>query len=130
MTAKFFSARRRTSRRQMVRKQTPRVWLSDSRPVELAGGAAVLIGSTGPRSTTGSTARALEAGSELAQKIAACGPLGIKTTLESAHLSIDESEAAAFAKLGEQFGGLFHTGDFIEGGEAEAEGPPPVYQGK
>ena len=42
-------------------------------------------------------AQALEAGIGLAQKIAACGPLGIKTTLESAHLSIDESEAAAFA---------------------------------
>jgi Enoyl-CoA hydratase/isomerase len=75
-------------------------------------------------------AAALEAGIELAQKIAACGPLGIKTTLESAHLSIDESEGAAFAKLNEQFGGLFHTEDFIEGRKAEAEGRPPVYQGK
>ena len=66
----------------------------------------------------------------LAQKIAACGPLGIKTTLESADLSIDESEAAAFARLSGQFGGLFRTEDFIEGREAEAEGRPPVYQGK
>jgi hypothetical protein len=63
-------------------------------------------------------------------QIAACGPLGIKTTLESAHLSIDESEAAAFAKLNEQFGGLFNTEDFIEGRKAEAEGRPPVYRGK
>jgi len=61
----------------------------------------------------------------LAQKIAACGPLGIKATLESAHLSIDESEAAAFAKLNEQSGALFHTEDFIEGRNAEAEGHPP-----
>jgi len=61
----------------------------------------------------------------LAQKIAACGPLGIKATLESAHLSIDESEAAAFAKLNEQSGALFHTEDFIEGRNAEAEGRPP-----
>ena len=75
-------------------------------------------------------ATALEAGIGLAQKIAACGPLGVKTTLESAHLAIDKSEAAAFAKLNEQFGGLFHTGDFIEGRKAEAEGRPPVYQGK
>ena len=75
-------------------------------------------------------AQALQAGIGLARKIAACGPLGIKTTLESAHLSIDESEAAAFAKLNEQFGGLFHTADFIEGRQAEAEGRPPVYQGK
>jgi enoyl-CoA hydratase/carnithine racemase len=75
-------------------------------------------------------AKALDAGIGLAQKVAACGPLGIKTTLESAHLSIDESEAAAFAKLNGQFGGLFRTGDFIEGRKAEAEGRPPVYQGK
>jgi len=75
-------------------------------------------------------AAALEAGIGLARKIAACGPLGIKTTLESAHLSIDQSEAAAFARLDEQFGGLFHTEDFIEGRKAEAEGRPPVYQGR
>ena len=73
---------------------------------------------------------ALETGISVAQKIAACGPLGIKTTLESAHLSIDESEAAAFAKLNEQFGGLFKTDDFLEGRKAEAEGRPPVYHGK
>jgi enoyl-CoA hydratase len=75
-------------------------------------------------------ARALEAGIELGRTIAACGPLGIKTTLESAHLSIDQSEASAFAKLNEQFGGLFHTQDFIEGRQAEAEGRRPVYHGK
>jgi enoyl-CoA hydratase/carnithine racemase len=77
-----------------------------------------------------SPAKALEAGIGLAHKIAACGPLGIKTTLESARLSIGESEAAAFAKLNEQFSALFHTEDFIEGRDAEAEGRPSVYQGK
>jgi enoyl-CoA hydratase len=77
-----------------------------------------------------SPSSALDAGIGLAQKIAACGPLGIKTTLESAHTSIDESEAAAFAKLNEQFGALFRTEDFIEGRKAEAEGRPPVYHGK
>ena len=75
-------------------------------------------------------AQALEAGIGLARKIAACGPLGITTTLDSAHLAIDESEAAAFAKLNGQFGGLFRTEDFIEGRKAEAQGRPPVYQGK
>jgi enoyl-CoA hydratase len=75
-------------------------------------------------------ATALEAGIGLARKIAGCGPLGIKTTLASAHLAIDQSEAAAFAKLNEQFGALFHTEDFIEGRRAEAEGRPPVYHGK
>ncbi len=47
-------------------------------------------------------------------------------TLESAHLSIDESEAAAFAKLNQQFGGLFQTADFIEGRKAEAQARLPV----
>jgi enoyl-CoA hydratase/carnithine racemase len=75
-------------------------------------------------------AQALEAGIGLAQKIAACGPLGIKTTLASAHLAIDKSEAAAFGKLNEQFGALFRTEDFIEGRKAEAEGRPPIYHGK
>jgi hypothetical protein len=37
---------------------------------------------------------------------------------------------SAFARLDEQSGGLFHTEDFIEGRKAEAEGRPPVYQGK
>ena len=35
------------------------------------------------------------------------------------------SGAAAFAKLNEQFGGLSHTEDFIEGRNAKAEGRPP-----
>jgi hypothetical protein len=70
-------------------------------------------------------ATALEAGIALARKAAACGPLGIKTTLESAHLAIDKSQTAAFARLNEQFGGLFRTEDFTEGRKAEAEGRPP-----
>jgi enoyl-CoA hydratase len=39
--------------------------------------------------------KALEAGIAMATKIAACGPLGIKTTLTSAHLAIDGTEAEA-----------------------------------
>ena len=54
---------------------------------------------------------ALEAGIETATKIAACGPLGIKTTLTSAHLAIDGGEADALSRIkptprrpaGEQF---------------------------
>jgi enoyl-CoA hydratase len=42
---------------------------------------------------------------------------------------IAETEAAVFARLDEQFGGLFHTEDFIEGRKVEAEGAP-VYQGR
>ena len=53
-----------------------------------------------------------------------------RRAVQSAHLSIDESEAAAFAKLDEQFGGLFHTEDFIKGRNAEAQGRSHVYHGK
>jgi enoyl-CoA hydratase len=73
---------------------------------------------------------ALKAGMEIAKKIAACGPLGIKATLESAHLAIDVWRAAAFAKLDEQYAGLYRTEDFIEGRRAEAENRAPVFHGR
>ena len=74
--------------------------------------------------------KALEAGIAIATKIAACGPLGIKTTLASAHLAIDSSQADALSKLNAQYGALYRTDDFKEGRSAEAEGRPPIYQGK
>jgi enoyl-CoA hydratase len=74
--------------------------------------------------------KALEAGIQIANKIAGCGPLGIKTTLISAHLAVDPGEEEALSKLDAQFGALFHTQDFLEGVKAEAEGRKPVYQGK
>ncbi|MGA8878796.1 MAG: hypothetical protein WB555_24855 [Candidatus Korobacteraceae bacterium] len=74
--------------------------------------------------------KALEAGIQMANKVAGCAPLGIKTTLLSAHLAIDPAEEAALSKLDAQFGALFHTQDFLEGVKAEAEGRKPVYQGK
>ncbi len=73
---------------------------------------------------------ALEAGIKIANKIAACGPLGIKTTLISAHLAIDSTESDALSRLEAEFGALFHTQDFQEGREAEAQGRIPVYQGR
>jgi enoyl-CoA hydratase len=66
----------------------------------------------------------------MANKIAACAPLGIKTTLLSAHLAIDSTETDALPRLDAQFGTLFHTQDFLEGRKAEAEGRTPVYHGK
>jgi enoyl-CoA hydratase len=51
----------------------------------------------------------------IANKIAACGPLGIKTALASAHLAIDPVEAEALSRLDAQFGALFHTRDFCQG---------------
>ncbi|MFZ1031764.1 MAG: enoyl-CoA hydratase-related protein [Candidatus Acidiferrales bacterium] len=73
---------------------------------------------------------ALEAGIQIAKKIADCAPLGIKTTLASAHPGIYQTEEEALSKLDAQFGALFHTQDFLEGVKAEAEGRKPVYQGK
>jgi enoyl-CoA hydratase/carnithine racemase len=73
---------------------------------------------------------ALDAGVAMARKIAACGPLSIKTTLASAHQVIDPVEADALSKLGAAYAGLYRTEDFIEGRKAEAEGRPPRYQGK
>jgi enoyl-CoA hydratase len=73
---------------------------------------------------------ALDVGLEMATKIAACGPLGIKATLASAHLAIDASESEALSKLEAQYRTLYGSEDFKEGRKAEAEHRPPVYQGR
>jgi enoyl-CoA hydratase len=73
---------------------------------------------------------ALEAGIETATKIAACGPLGIRATLASAHLAIGSSETEALSKLEAQYRALYGSEDFKEGRKAEAEGRPPFYQGR
>ena len=72
---------------------------------------------------------ALDRALEIADKVAACGPLGIKTTLASAHLAVDPAGDVALSKLDAQFGALFDTHDFLEGRLAEAEGRPPIYHG-
>ena len=72
---------------------------------------------------------ALATAIEIAKKIAACGPLGIKASLASSHVALDESQAAALAKLGEQYRALLTTKDFQEGRDAEAQKRPPVYEG-
>lgn len=66
---------------------------------------------------------------ELADKVAACAPLGVQTTLASAHLAIDTGEAQAFSKLGAQYSALYRTKDFVEGVTAQAEGRPAVFHG-
>ena len=73
---------------------------------------------------------ALELAIGIANKVAGCGPLGIKATLASAHQVIDPVEADALSKLGAQYSALYRTEDFIEGRKAEAEDRPPKYQGK
>ena len=73
---------------------------------------------------------ALQAGIEIAGRIAACGPLGIRATLASAHLALNSSQSEAFAKLDAQYRALYGTEDFKEGRRAEAEGRTPVYHGR
>jgi enoyl-CoA hydratase len=72
---------------------------------------------------------ALDRAMEIATKVSTCGPLGVQTTLASAHLAIDPSDAQAFSKLSAQYSGLYRTKDFIEGLTAQAEGRPPVFHG-
>lgn len=75
-------------------------------------------------------AAALEAAMGMARKVAACGPLGIKSTLASAHQYVDPIERDALAKLDAAYAALYRTEDFIEGRKAEAEGRPPKYNGR
>lgn len=67
---------------------------------------------------------------EIAERVARCAPLGIRTTLESAHLAIDQAENTAYRELDTQYGALYRTQDFLEGRKARAEGRPPVYVGR
>jgi enoyl-CoA hydratase len=73
---------------------------------------------------------ALLVGIQLAERIATCGPLGIRATLESAHRAISSSESEAFSRLESQYRSLYATEDFREGRRAEAEGRAPVFLGK
>jgi enoyl-CoA hydratase len=74
---------------------------------------------------------ALKTGVDLANGIAACGPLGIKATLKVAHMAINDSaDSAAFAQLEAEYVALFKSQDIIEGRKAEAENRPPIFQGR
>jgi enoyl-CoA hydratase len=73
---------------------------------------------------------ALEAATELAERIAACAPLGIRTSLASAHLAIDPAEESALRRLDAQFSALFRTLDFREGRDADVQHRKPIYIGK
>jgi enoyl-CoA hydratase/carnithine racemase len=72
---------------------------------------------------------ALDKAIEIASKIAACGPLGIKASLASAHLAVDKAQADALSALDGQRATLYRSQDFQEGRRAEAEGRRPVYHG-
>jgi enoyl-CoA hydratase len=72
---------------------------------------------------------ALDEAIEIANKIGASGPLGIKASLASAHLAIDPAQANALSALDAQRSTLYRSHDFQEGREAEAEGRRPPYHG-
>ena len=75
-------------------------------------------------------AAALDAAIGIANRIAACGPLGIKATLQVAHVSInDAADSAGYAKLEAAYVSLFRSDDFTEGRRAEAENRVPVFHG-
>ena len=74
---------------------------------------------------------ALRTAIDIANRIAACGPLGIKATLKVAHLGINDSaDAVAFAALEKEYVSLFKSEDFAEGRKAEAENRPPIFHGR
>lgn len=74
---------------------------------------------------------ALETGIGIANRIAACGPLGIKATLAVAHFAINDSaDPAGYAKLEAEYVKLFASEDFAEGRKAEAENRPPIFHGR
>ena len=74
---------------------------------------------------------ALEVAIGIAGRIAACGPIGIKATLQAAHVAINDSaDAAAFASLEAGYVSLFGSEDFIEGRKAEAENRAPIFHGR
>lgn len=66
---------------------------------------------------------------EIANKIAACAPLGIKTSLASSHMALEDLQAA-LAKLEDQYRTLYMTRDFQEGRDAQAQKRRPVYEGR
>jgi len=76
-------------------------------------------------------AAALELAIGIANRVAACGPLGIKASLQVAHFAInDAADAAGFSKLEAAYMSLFRSEDLIEGRKAEAENRPPIFQGR
>jgi enoyl-CoA hydratase/carnithine racemase len=76
-------------------------------------------------------AAALDAAIGIANRVAACGPIGIQATLQAAHFAInDAADAAGYAKLQAAYVSLFRSEDFLEGRKAEAEGRSPVFHGR
>jgi enoyl-CoA hydratase len=67
---------------------------------------------------------------EIARKIAAAAPLGIRALLVSAQQAQSDGEKAAFAALPPQFAKLFQTEDFQEFRQSVQEHRAPVFHGR
>jgi enoyl-CoA hydratase len=67
---------------------------------------------------------------QIASRIAACGPLSIKTTLASAHTSLDVNEDVALSELNGLRTEIYRTKDAKEALTAQAEHRLPTFEGK
>jgi enoyl-CoA hydratase len=76
-------------------------------------------------------ATALEVTIDIANRVGAHGPIGIKGGLQAALLAINDlADAAAYAKIEAAYVSLFHSEDLIEGCNAEAENRLPAFLGR
>ena len=73
--------------------------------------------------------RELERALDLANKIAAAAPLGVRATLASSRQALAADEATALAALQAEFGRLLQSQDANEFQRAQQEGRAPVYRG-
>jgi len=71
----------------------------------------------------------LDVGVELAKKVAAAAPLGVRATLASSHQALADEEKTALAAVQPTFGRLQQTEDFKEYQRALREGRAPVFRG-
>jgi enoyl-CoA hydratase len=71
----------------------------------------------------------LDVAVELAKKIAAVAPLGVRATLASSHQALAAEETSALAAVQPAFSRLQQTEDFKEYQRALREGRPPVFRG-
>ncbi|HLI51814.1 MAG TPA: crotonase/enoyl-CoA hydratase family protein [Thermomicrobiaceae bacterium] len=72
----------------------------------------------------------LNRATEIAKKIAAAAPLGVRAVLASSHHALGEGDTVAFALLQPEFGRLFRSEDRREYIRALQEHRTPVYHGR
>ncbi|HEY9009400.1 MAG TPA: enoyl-CoA hydratase-related protein [Devosia sp.] len=67
---------------------------------------------------------------EIARKISAAAPLGIRATMDSAHRALSEGQEAAYAALFPELARLAQSDDHEEYFRAQRENRPPVFHGR